>query len=738
MYKNIIFTVLLTLLSSMVCSLNPFEIKCITYNRLVADSGSYFGPIIRHNNRLFVSASSKIEEFIIEDNGQLDRISRFETVWLHHLLLSPKNDKLFLFYTMNGGLHLKVFDVSTVPMRYKTTVELPLTSFISAGIIGDKLLIGSLSPEILVINIHSLAIEERVCASDIPWNFTVKDTLIIVPSVLSDVNGIPAGWVYKFHDFTTASVDNPIGVVVHEHPLNMPFIPLTDSKVLESMLYSIHQDHVVIFDISDINDIKLVVSLNDGVFFGDAVLYNNFLVTRYDGGLRVYDISDVNHIQAVYDEVLAGTGIRSLYVFDDVLYSNNTFELVAYSITDNFNKIYNFGNRMVFFARTNEFVIDNSNHQHEIRVFSFIDEKLDDIVINTEDEQEVYFFRYVKLVDEQLYVLSSIGGITHFEAFNLKINERVFRETLNGSLAITFETFGEYIIFKEGPQFARNFVYRFSNNTLDFLSVINGVIGNAYTGYKHDSYFIVLSNMIEFRHNTYPFRIFHTAPRLYNDMVFFEHVADRTISFWNEGFHYIYHYDENFSNFTQTYKRPNVLSTETHFFNQIMSKVGLFHNSLNEFYFIENGIPRKIGELDMHKNVYKTFFYPNDNLLFLISFSGYHIYDLSFKELNLYDEVVKKYLTIDVFPNPVRSSGEVNFKVQVPSINNQVSHFEVSIYNVRGQLVRKVSDFALKDGEGTFVWDRRNDRGIEVSSGVYFYRVSGGEYQKTGRFLVIR
>jgi len=169
-----------------------------------------------------------------------------------------------------------------------------------------------------------------------------------------------------------------------------------------------------------------------------------------------------------------------------------------------------------------------------------------------------------------------------------------------------------------------------------------------------------------------------------------------------------------------------------------MSKVGLFHNSLNEFYFIENGIPRKIGELDMHKNVYKTFFYPNDNLLFLISFSGYHIYDLSFKELNLYDEVVKKYLTIDVFPNPVRSSGEVNFKVQVPSINNQVSHFEVSIYNVRGQLVRKVSDFALKDGEGTFVWDRRNDRGIEVSSGVYFYRVSGGEYQKTGRFLVIR
>ncbi len=47
----------------------------------------------------------------------------------------------------------------------------------------------------------------------------------------------------------------------------------------------------------------------------------------------------------------------------------------------------------------------------------------------------------------------------------------------------------------------------------------------------------------------------------------------------------------------------------------------------------------------------------------------------------------------------------------------------LKIYNILGQLVRTLVDEEKLPGRYEVVWDGKDDRGKEVTSGVYFYRL---------------
>ena len=94
------------------------------------------------------------------------------------------------------------------------------------------------------------------------------------------------------------------------------------------------------------------------------------------------------------------------------------------------------------------------------------------------------------------------------------------------------------------------------------------------------------------------------------------------------------------------------------------------------------------------------------------------------------------------FPNPVRNS-DLNIKWQFESSTNSPSiQTEISIFNVRGQLVNKSfmpssSGFSI-NGENMFTWDKKDHTGQIVPSGVYFYRIENGNQTHTGRFLLVK
>ena len=61
----------------------------------------------------------------------------------------------------------------------------------------------------------------------------------------------------------------------------------------------------------------------------------------------------------------------------------------------------------------------------------------------------------------------------------------------------------------------------------------------------------------------------------------------------------------------------------------------------------------------------------------------------------------------------------------------------LSVYNVRGQLVRTVFRGRLARGRHVLTWDGRDERGLRASSGAYFIRLETSARTATQKILVL-
>lgn len=86
-------------------------------------------------------------------------------------------------------------------------------------------------------------------------------------------------------------------------------------------------------------------------------------------------------------------------------------------------------------------------------------------------------------------------------------------------------------------------------------------------------------------------------------------------------------------------------------------------------------------------------------------------------------------------PNPFRpASGSITISFSLP----KAEHAEVQIFDVTGRLVRNLADRNFAGGDNLISWDGRDEAGKEVGSGVYFYRLKTGSFEKSRRLTVLR
>ncbi len=85
------------------------------------------------------------------------------------------------------------------------------------------------------------------------------------------------------------------------------------------------------------------------------------------------------------------------------------------------------------------------------------------------------------------------------------------------------------------------------------------------------------------------------------------------------------------------------------------------------------------------------------------------------------------------FPNPFNPITNIVFEIEKPSQVN------LSIYNIRGQLVRKLIDNELYTaGEKEVLWDGKNDKGQQIGTGIYFYRFEADKYSSVKRMILLK
>jgi hypothetical protein len=84
------------------------------------------------------------------------------------------------------------------------------------------------------------------------------------------------------------------------------------------------------------------------------------------------------------------------------------------------------------------------------------------------------------------------------------------------------------------------------------------------------------------------------------------------------------------------------------------------------------------------------------------------------------------------FPNPFNSETVIRF--ELPE-NGEV---ELAVYNLAGQRVAALIQGQREAGSYTLRWDGRDERGRELASGVYLYRLWTGENVETRKLLLLR
>jgi len=84
-------------------------------------------------------------------------------------------------------------------------------------------------------------------------------------------------------------------------------------------------------------------------------------------------------------------------------------------------------------------------------------------------------------------------------------------------------------------------------------------------------------------------------------------------------------------------------------------------------------------------------------------------------------------------PNPFINATTIAFSVKHPDRQTRVE-----VYNLKGQLVKRLFNGIPGKSVMQLTWDGRDQQGRRAASGVYLYRLSSGEFTAMRKMLLIK
>jgi len=84
------------------------------------------------------------------------------------------------------------------------------------------------------------------------------------------------------------------------------------------------------------------------------------------------------------------------------------------------------------------------------------------------------------------------------------------------------------------------------------------------------------------------------------------------------------------------------------------------------------------------------------------------------------------------YPNPFNPETTIRFSTK------EAGQVRLSIYNLKGQLIRNLVDENKAAGQHRVIWNGKDDRGSNVASGIYFYRMDATNYSATKKMMLMK
>jgi hypothetical protein len=100
---------------------------------------------------------------------------------------------------------------------------------------------------------------------------------------------------------------------------------------------------------------------------------------------------------------------------------------------------------------------------------------------------------------------------------------------------------------------------------------------------------------------------------------------------------------------------------------------------------------------------------------------------------SVYSPIIENIKLHNNFPNPFNPNTTISFSIP------EDSKVIISIYNIKGQKVKTLTDSKFERGIHKLIWDSKDSNGRAVSSGIYFYKLYvNGKSKAVKKMLMLK
>ncbi len=141
----------------------------------------------------------------------------------------------------------------------------------------------------------------------------------------------------------------------------------------------------------------------------------------------------------------------------------------------------------------------------------------------------------------------------------------------------------------------------------------------------------------------------------------------------------------------------------------------------------------------VHRVTLEPGFYTNDNSTFIADL--YHCQGFSMPQIRAPEEFISDKISIDHayeyslsqnYPNPFNPLTTINYVLK------ENAWVTLIIYNLLGQEVRRLVEEYRNAGFNSVIWDGANSYGNQVSTGIYFCKLTANEFTGQKKMVIIR
>jgi len=120
-----------------------------------------------------------------------------------------------------------------------------------------------------------------------------------------------------------------------------------------------------------------------------------------------------------------------------------------------------------------------------------------------------------------------------------------------------------------------------------------------------------------------------------------------------------------------------------------------------------------------------------DGYIFLFLIRAYVSYGTS--DIAVPIEILPSAFSLEQnYPNPFNPSTVISYTLP------KQSRVQIKVYDVIGNEVRSLVDEEKSAGKYNLLWDSKNNSGVKVSSGVYFYKITADNFVETKKMVLLK